>query len=94
MQHCVHKPCDLGAVCLVAAGCFSSISTEGVKHYTNVGALFLLVTNLAVVIILPLVAPVHQSAEFVFGHFDTEDTNVHGLPNNGCAPLFSGVVCV
>lgn len=88
MRHCVCKPCELVAVCLVAAGCFSSISTEGVKHYTNVGALFLLVTNLAVVIILPLVAPVHQSAEFVFGHFDTEDTNVHGLPNNGCAPVF------
>ena len=77
------------AVCLVAAGCVSSISTEGVKQFTNIGAVFLLVTNLAVVVILPSVAPVHQSADFVFGQFNTDDAAAHGLPNAGCAPVLT-----
>lgn len=75
------------AVCLVAAGCVSSISTEGVKQYTNIMMVFLVVTNVAIAVILPLVAPVHQSAQFVFGHFDVEDARENGLPNLACAPL-------
>lgn len=77
------------AVCLVAAGCFSSISTQGVKLYTNIGAVFLLVTNLAIVVILPSIAPVHQSADFVFSTFNTQDAAANGLPNYGCAPLLA-----
>ena len=77
----------MGAVCLVAAGCFSSISTQGVKLYTNIGAVFLLVTNLAVVVILLSVAPVHQTADFVFGTFNTQDAATSGLPSVGCVLL-------
>ncbi|KAK9908694.1 hypothetical protein WJX75_001534 [Coccomyxa subellipsoidea] len=80
------------ALCLVAAGCVSSISTEGVKQFTNIGAVVLLVTNLAVIVILPSVAPVHQSVDFVFGQFNTDDAAAHGLPNAGYL-FFLGTLC-
>ena len=76
----------MGTVSLVAAGCVSSVTLEGLRQFTSIALVFVLVANLAVVVILPLVAPVHQSAEFVFGQFNTDDAAAHGLPNAGCGP--------
>ena len=70
------------AVCLVAAGCCSSTTTEGVRAYTMFGAVFLVASNVAVVAVLPAVAPVHQSAAFVFAHFQGADQSHNGIPNN------------
>ncbi len=53
--------------------------------FTMFGAAFLVLSNLAVVIVLPLVAPVHQSAEFVFSRFYSADTSTQGIPNDACA---------
>ena len=80
-RHCV----ALRAVVLVCAGCFSSTTTEGIKMYTMFGAAFLVASNLAIVICLPLVAPVHQPASFVFSKFYSADTSGLGIPNDACA---------
>ncbi|KAK9909174.1 hypothetical protein WJX75_008248 [Coccomyxa subellipsoidea] len=80
------------ALSLVATGCVSSVSSEGIRQFTNVALVFMLVANLAIIVILPLVAPVHQSAEFVFGQFTSEDAAEHGLPNAGYL-FFVGTLC-
>lgn len=81
-----------GAVVLVCAGCFSSTTTEGIKMYTMFGAAFLFASNLAIVICLPLVAPVHQPASFVFSRFYSADTSGLGIPNDACASPFIAII--
>ena len=70
------------AICLVAAGCFGSTTTEGVRLFTLFGAVFLVASNLTVLIVLPALAPVRQSAAFVFTTFYGADTSSSGIPNN------------
>lgn len=70
------------AISLVAAGVLSSTTAEGVQVYSLVAAAFLVVSNVAIVVALPLIAPVHQSSAYVFGQFDSSDSLSTGIPNN------------
>lgn len=72
----------LPAVSLVAAGFVSSTTSEGVQIFSVAAAAFLVVSNVAIVVALPLIAPVHQSSAFVFTQFDSSDSLPNGIPNN------------
>ncbi len=73
------------AICLVVAGLLSSTTTRGIECFTMFGAAFLVLSNLAIAIILPIVAPVHQSAAWVFTQFYDATDSSNGIPNNACA---------
>ena len=72
----------LCAVSLVAAGFISSTTSEGVQVFSVAAAAFLVASNLAIVVTLPLIAPVHQSSAFVFAQYDAADSVPDGIPNN------------
>ena len=78
------------AVILVLAGSVSSVSTSGVRLYSILAGIFLIVSGLFVVILLPILAPVHQSAAFVFFQFDASDLvcppSLHACMH-ACTPL-------
>lgn len=73
-------------VILVLAGSVSSVSTSGVRFYSILAGMFLIFSGLFVVILLPIIAPVRQSASFVFMQFDASDM-VRSPPS------FSGHAC-
>ena len=66
----------------MTAGFLSSTTSEGVQIFSLISAAFLVVSNLAIVVALPLIAPVHQSSAFVFAQFDSSDSLSTGIPNN------------
>ena len=82
-------PCVARAVCLVAAACFSSTSTEGARWFVMAAAAFLVASNVALVVLLPAIAPAHQPAAYVFTQFYDVATNPNGIPSNACAPMLS-----
>lgn len=61
------------AVILVLAGSISSISTVGARFYSLASGAFLIVSGIFMVVLLPIVAPVHQDASFVFFQFFATD---------------------
>ncbi len=72
----------LRAVCLVAAACFSSTTTEGARWFAVAAAAFMIASNIALVVILPAMAPVHQPASYVFGQFYNVAQNPNHIPTN------------
>lgn len=72
------------AVCLVASGVLASTSTSGVRHYILFAAFWMVAGGFFLMILLPALAPVHQSAKWVFLHFDGGDKEELGIPNDTC----------
>ncbi len=77
---------DVHAVCMLASGLLASTSTSGVRHYILFAALWMVVGGIALMILLPVVAPMHQSAQYVFLQFDSIDKEFIGIPNDLCVP--------
>ena len=73
-----------GAAIVILQGCVNS-SPSRVLAAINVFAVVWNVAGvLTVIIMLPILARTHQSASFVFTHF--EKNADYGIANNGCAP--------
>ncbi|CAL8461967.1 g1498 [Coccomyxa elongata] len=70
------------AICMVASGLLASTSTSGVRHYILFAALWMIVGGIALMILLPVVTPIHQSATYVFLQFDSNSKEIIGIPNN------------
>ena len=71
----------LRAVVLVAGACVCSVPTKWAEYHALFCAAFLLAGGTVLTLVLPLVAPVHQSAATVFFNFDITDVAKNGLPN-------------
>jgi hypothetical protein len=71
----------LPAVVLVAGACVGSVPTRWAKYHALFSAAFLLAGGTMLILVLPLVAPVHQSAATIFLNFDLSDVAKNGLPN-------------
>ena len=74
----------VSAVCLIIAGLLCAVSTEGTRIFTLFAAGYLVVAGLFLMIILPLLAPTHQSTAWVFITFNTSAAEDRGLSNTGC----------
>jgi hypothetical protein len=73
--------CDvLHAVVLVAGALVCSVPTKWAEYHALFCAAFLLAGGTVLILVLPLVAPVHQSAATVFFNFDITDVAKNG-PN-------------
>ena len=68
-------------VVLVAGACVCCVPSKWAVYYALFCAAFLLAGGTAVILVLPLVAPSHQSAASVFFNFDGTDVAKNGLPN-------------
>lgn len=66
---------------LVAGACVCSVPTRWAEYHAAFCAAFLLAGGTTLTLVLPLVAPVHQSAATVFFNFDVADVAKNGLPN-------------
>ncbi|KAK9902829.1 hypothetical protein WJX75_007746 [Coccomyxa subellipsoidea] len=69
------------AIVLVAGACVCSVPTKWAEYHALFCAAFLLAGGTVLTLVLPLVAPVHQSAATVFFNFDITDVAKNGLPN-------------
>ncbi|KAK9902831.1 hypothetical protein WJX75_007886 [Coccomyxa subellipsoidea] len=69
------------AIVLVAGACVGSVPTKWAKYHALFSAAFLLAGGTMLILVLPLVAPVHQSAATIFLNFDLSDVAKNGLPN-------------
>lgn len=69
------------AVVLVLAAFLGSTSTRATKYYAISAGVFLIVSGVFTAIILPAVAPTHQSAASVFFSFHDDDLGSTGVPN-------------
>ncbi|KAK9902713.1 hypothetical protein WJX75_003543 [Coccomyxa subellipsoidea] len=69
------------AIVLLLAGFVSTTSTRGMQRFALAAGVFLVCSGVVIVVVLPVVAPTHQTAAFVFTRFDTEDKAVTGVPN-------------
>lgn len=75
------------AVILVVSGAVSSMTTQGVKVYAIFASFFMLIGGGFLIIILPMLAPKLQSAEFVFGQFFSWQAADLGIPSSTCATI-------
>ncbi|KAK9902676.1 hypothetical protein WJX75_002307 [Coccomyxa subellipsoidea] len=69
------------AIVLVAGALVCSVPTKWAQYHAVFSAAFLLTGGTVLTLVLPLVAPVHQSAATVFFNFDMSDVAKNGLPN-------------
>ena len=68
------------AVILVLHACINFLPTKFIATLNGVSAVWHLVGTFTLIILLPAVAPTHQSASYVFTTFNT-DTTASGVPS-------------
>lgn len=51
------------------------------QRFALAAGVFLVCSGVVIVVVLPVVAPTHRTAAFVFTRFDTEDKAETGVPN-------------
>ena len=74
----------VSTVCLLVAGFMCAVSTESMRRYILFAAAYLVLAGLSIMIILPVVAPRHQSTAWVFTTLQVPEGGDHGLPNKQC----------
>ncbi|EIE25067.1 amino acid transporter [Coccomyxa subellipsoidea C-169] len=70
------------AICMLAAGALASTSTGGMRQYILFAAFWMICGGIFLIILLPIVAPKLQTAEYVFLHFSDQSKDQLGVPNN------------
>ncbi|BDA51279.1 Amino-acid permease BAT1 homolog [Coccomyxa sp. Obi] len=69
------------AIVLVLVACVATFSTRGMQCFALAAGWFLVSSGVLIAVMLPIVAPTHRSASFVFATFETEDVGRAGVPN-------------
>ena len=78
----------MGAVTLVCHGLINTMPTKYMSWLSAVSVVWHVLGAAALTIVIPIVAPTHQSNKFVWGTFYSVDSgppataNPEGLPNN------------
>lgn len=68
------------AVCLVLHGFINMMSAHGIARFMAFSGAYQLVAAVAVIVLIPIIAPQHQSPEFVFRSFE-DTTQTTGAPS-------------
>ncbi len=68
------------AVCLVMHGFINMMSAHGIARFMTFSGAYQLVAAVTVIVLIPVIAPDHQSADFVFSTFN-DSSNVTGAPS-------------
>ena len=68
------------AVCLVLHGFINMMSAHGIARFMAFSGAYQLVAAVAVIVLIPMIAPQHQSPEFVFRSFE-DTTQTTGAPS-------------
>ena len=68
---------------LFCHGCLNCVSTRLVGWFSGISTVWHMVGTVAIIIILPSVAPTHKSGSYVFTNFDVWQTEPDGITNNG-----------
>ena len=72
------------AVCLVLHGFINMMSAHGIARFMAFSGAYQLVAAVAVIVLISIIAPQHQSPEFVFRSFE-DTTQTTGAPSTPCA---------
>ena len=75
---CCQCPVLCLAVCLVMHGFINMMSAHGIARFMILSGAYQLVAAVTVIVLIPIIAPVHQSADFVFSTFD-EFSEISGV---------------
>ena len=71
-------PC---AVCLICQGCINMMPPAWIARFFAITGTYQLLASLVLIILIPLAAPRHQPAAFVFGDFDTSTLAANSIPS-------------
>lgn len=71
-------PCP--AVCLVLHGFINMMSAHGIARFMTFSGAYQLVAAVTVICLIPVIAPSHQSAKFVFRNFE-DNSEATGAPS-------------
>ena len=67
-------------MCLVLHGFINMMSAHGIARFMAFSGAYQLVAAVTVIVLIPIIAPHHQSAHFVFSTF-TDTSGVTGAPS-------------
>jgi amino acid transporter len=76
-----HTQCSRCAVCLILHALINFLPTKFLGWWNATSAVWHFVGTIVLIILLPSVAPTHQSATYVFTEFDS-DTSATGVPSS------------
>ena len=68
---------------LILAGCANIASTRVVAWMNAISVFWHVAGVISLIILIPAVAPVHQSGSYVFGTFNDFTVSTTGITNNG-----------
>ena len=71
-----------GAVCLMCHGFLGMLPGRWIARLTEVTGIYQVVATLVLILLIPLVAPTHQTPAFVFGTFYGASFAGNGIPKN------------
>lgn len=79
---CYGYPVLCLAVCLVTHGFINMMSAHNIARFMLLSGSYQLVSTVAVIVLIPIIAPMHQSADFVFSTFDdsSQTSGVNSAP--------------
>ena len=66
----------------MVSGLLSSLSSDLLAKVTAVSVMWQKVVAITLTLIVPMIAPYHQSASFVFGKFNGVSTSQTGITSN------------
>ena len=69
------------AVCLVAHGFLNMMSARWMARFMLLAGVYQLVASVVVIVLIPAIAPTHQSADWVFWTFDAS-TATNNAPSS------------
>jgi hypothetical protein len=70
-------------VCLILQGAVNMMPPRWIARFFALTGCYQLAASLLLIVLVPVLAPSHQSAQFVFTNFDTSTRDATGVPNNG-----------
>lgn len=73
------------------AGLMNVASTKIIAWMNAISVFWHVAGAITLIILIPAVAPVHQSGSYVFGTFNDWSLSNSGITNNGCAGSGSGL---
>ena len=72
---------------LVCHGLLNCLSTRVIGWISGISTIWHMLGTVVLIILIPAVAPTHQSGSYVFTEFVDWETEGTGITNNGCEPL-------
>ena len=72
---------------LVCHGLLNCLSTRIIGWISGISTIWHMLGTVVLIILLPAVAPTHQSGSYVFTEFVNWETEDTGITNNGCELL-------